>query len=409
MRYANWAACLLGAAIAGTSPAASADINTEWDATACDVIGAAKPVTPLGVRTLAIAQTAAYEAVKRVISGQGASDASAEAAVAAAYRSALIALAPAQQAMIEVAYRKSLDALADSPATSAGIKIGERTAAEVLARRIGDGWSTAESYRPVTSPGVYVPTALPAVSQWTQRKPWLMTSAAQFRPGPPPALNSARWARDYNEVKAMGAKNGSSRSAEQTDIARFWEATLPSIYHGVVRSVAEQPGRDVSRNARLFAAVAQGMDDALIAVFDAKYHYNFWRPITAIRNGDHDGNDATERDASWTPLIETPLHPEYPCAHCILSATVGTILQADIGDSPVPALTTTSYLVAGSRRNWMTTEEFIKEVAEARICDGVHYRTSTEVAAAMGRKVGGLAVQRFFSVSDQRAEPSGQN
>ncbi len=169
-----------------------------------------------------------------------------------------------------------------------------------------------------------MPTAIPVVPQWTQRKPWLMASAAQFRPGPPPALDSAIWARDYNEVKAMGARKGSSRSAEQTDIARFWEATMPSIYHGVVRSVAERPGRDITQNARLFAAVAQGMDDALVAVFDAKYHYNFWRPITAIRNGDKDGNDATERDASWPPFIDTPMHPEYPCAHCIVSATVGT-------------------------------------------------------------------------------------
>jgi hypothetical protein len=138
------------------------------------------------------------------------------------------------------------------------------------------------------------------------------------------------------------------------------------------------------------------MDDALIAVFDAKYHYNFWRPITAIRNGDKDGNEATERDASWTPLIETPMHPEYPCAHCIASATVGTILQADIGDAPMPALSTTSYLVPGSKRSWMTIEDFVKEVAEARICDGVHYRTSTEVGSAMGRKVGELAVQKFL-------------
>jgi hypothetical protein len=405
MRYASRIACLLGVTITGVSLAVSADINTDWDTTACDVIAAAKPVTPMGVRMLAITQTAAYEAVNRVISGRGAPNASAEAAVAAAYRSALVALAPAQQAMIDVAYQKSLDALTDSPATTEGIEIGERTAAEVLERKIDDGWSTAESYRPVTSPGVYVPTALPAVSQWTQRKPWLMTSAAQFRPGPPPALGSATWARDYNEVKAMGAKNGSSRSAEQTDIARFWEATLPSIYHGVVRSVAEQPGRDVSRNARLFAAVSQGMDDALIAVFDAKYHYNFWRPITAIRNGDNDGNDATERDASWMPLIDTPMHPEYPCAHCIVSATVGTILQADIGDSLIPALTTTSYLVAGSKRNWKTAEDFIKEVSEARICDGVHYRTSTEVGTAMGRKVGGLAVQQFFRADQKGAEP----
>ena len=388
-------ACGVALAIASLASVAWADINTDWDETACDVIAAAKPPTPVGVRIVAIAQTAAYEAVKGA-TGADRAGVSAEAAVAAAYRSALIALVPAQTAMIEAAYQRSLGTLAEGPSTNAGIAIGERAAAEVVARKADDGASTTESYRPVTSPGVYVPTTIPAVSQWTQRKPWLMTSAAQFRPGPPPALASAIWARDFNEVRTMGAKTKSTRSAEQTEVARFWEATLPSVYHGVVRSVAEQPGRDITRNARLFAAVSQGMDDALVAVFDAKYHYNFWRPITAIRNGDQDGNDATERDAAWTPLIDTPMHPEYPCAHCIVSATVGTILQADIGDAPLPALTTTSYMVPGSKRSWNSTEDFIREVSEARICDGVHYRTSTEVGVAMGRQVGRLAAQKFF-------------
>ena len=178
--------------------------------------------------------------------------------------------------------------------------------------------AAAETYRPHTTAGVYVPTVIPVVPQWPQRKPWVMTSAAQFRPGPPPTLTSEVWARDYNEIKALGGKNSTRRTAEQTEIARFWEATAPPIYHGVVRSVATVPGREVTQNARLFAAVTQATDDALIAVFDAKYHYNFWRPVTAIRNGDIDGNDATERDPSWTPFIDTPMHPEYPCAHCIL-------------------------------------------------------------------------------------------
>ena len=401
MWITNRFACLLGLAIASATPAAWPDINTDWDKTACDVIAAVKPIPAVALRMLAITQTAAYEAVNRTTDrkprgGERATDASADAAIAAAYRSTLIALVPAQTPMIEGAYQKSIGAIADQSAKSAGIAIGERAATEVLARSTDDGASKAESYRPVTSPGIYVPTTIPAAPQWPQRKPWLMTSAAQLRPGPPPALDSAIWARDYNEVKALGAKNGSTRTAEQTVIARFWEATLPSIYHGVIRSVAEQSGRDVAQNARLFAAVSQGMDDALIAAYDAKYHYNFWRPITAIRNGDKDGNDATERDASWTPLIDTPMHPEYPCAHCILSATVGTILQAEIGDASMPALTTTSYMVEGSKRNWKTTEDFIKEVSEARICDGVHYRTSTEVGAAMGRKVGGLAVEKFL-------------
>ena len=223
-----------------------------------------------------------------------------------------------------------------------------------------------------------------------------MTSPAQFRPGPPPTLTSELWARDYNEIKAIGGKSSTRRTAEQTEIARFWESTMPTIYHGVVRSVAAVPGREVTQNARLFAAVTQAVDDAMIAVFDAKYHYNFWRPITAIRNGDIDGNDATERDPAWTPFIDTPMHPEYPCAHCIVASTVGTVLQAEIGTGPMPTLTTTSDTAKGAARSWTNIDDFVQEVANARIYDGVHYRTSTEVGIAMGREVGAMAVTKYL-------------
>jgi hypothetical protein len=223
-----------------------------------------------------------------------------------------------------------------------------------------------------------------------------MTSADQFRPGPPPDLKSELWARDYNEIKSLGAKNSTSRTAEQTDIARFWETTAATIYFPVVRSVANAPEREATQNARLLAVVAQAMDDALIAVFDAKYHYNFWRPITAIRNGDTDGNDATERDASWAPFIDTPMHPEYPCAHCIHAATVGTILEAEIGAGPLPKLSTSSPTAAGAVRSWTRIDDFVHEVANARIYDGVHYRNSTEVGTAMGKKIGALTAAKYL-------------
>lgn len=155
-------------------------------------------------------------------------------------------------------------------------------------------------------------------------------------------------------------------------------------------------GRDPMRNARLFAALTQAVDDALIAVFDAKYHYNFWRPITAIRNGDLDGNDATDREAGWLPLIDTPMHPEYPCAHCIQAAVVGTLLQAEIGAGPAPTFVTTSPTASGAARRWPSTDAFMQEVAEARIYDGVHYRFSAEAGLAMGRQIGALAAQRFL-------------
>jgi hypothetical protein len=204
------------------------------------------------------------------------------------------------------------------------------------------------------------------------------------------------WARDYDEVKTLGGKNSTRRTAEQTEIARFWEATQPPIYHGIVRSVANAPGREVTQNARLFAVVTQAADDALIAVFDAKYHYDFWRPVTAIRNGDIDGNDAIERDPSWMPFIDTPMHPEYPCAHCIVAGAIGAVLQAEIGAGPMPTLTTTSPTAKGAARSWSKIDDFIQEVANARVWDGVHYRNSTEVGTAMGRQIGAMVAAKLL-------------
>ena len=261
--------------------------------------------------------------------------------------------------------------------------------------RSNDAAGKAEAYRPLTSPGVYIPTAIAIGTQWPERKPWLMTSADQFRPGPPPELKSDLWARDYNEIKKVGDKAGANRTAEQTAIARFWETTQPPIYQGVLRSAALSPGREVTQNARLFAAACEALDDAYIAVFDAKYHYNFWRPITAIRNGDKDGNDATERDASWLPFIDTPMHPEYPCAHCILSGAVAAVLEAEFAGGTLPTLTTTSPTAEGASHSWTKLDDFTQEVANARIYDGVHFRNSTEVGTAMGKKVGALAVAKF--------------
>jgi hypothetical protein len=222
-----------------------------------------------------------------------------------------------------------------------------------------------------------------------------MASAEQFRPGPPPSLASETWARDFNEVKALGAKNSTQRTAQQSDIARFWEATGPAIYFPVARSVANAPGREAAQNARLLATVGVAMDDALTAVMDAKYQYSFWRPITAIRNGDTDGNEATDRSSSWMPFIDTPMHPEYPCAHCILAGSVGAVLKEEVGAGPLPTLTTTSVTANGAARSWTRIEDFVQEVANARIYDGVHFRTSTEVGTDMGRKIGALAAGKF--------------
>jgi PAP2 superfamily len=391
---------LLAVVILTSAPGTWADVVTDANARAADV-ASRLPSTPVAVRVMAIVQVSVFEAVNAV-SGRyppqraklaPAPHASVEAAVAAATRTALAKLMPAQQPAIDADYKALLGRVPDGSAKTAGIALGEQAATAIVALCADDGALAPDVYRPHAAPGVYVPTTGPAVPHWGARRPWVMSRGDHFRPGPPPALTSALWARDYNEIKAVGGKTSTQRTPEQTAMAKFWEATLPVVYWPVARAVAGAPGRDLTDNARLFALAGIAMDDALIAVFDAKYHYNFWRPVTAIRNGDLDGNDATERDGGWAPFIDTPMHPEYPCAHCIVSASLGAVVEGEIGSGPTPKLSSASSTAGGAVRTWATVGDFVKEVAEARIYDGVHYRNSTEVGTAMGRKIGELAVQ----------------
>jgi membrane-associated phospholipid phosphatase len=387
------AARLIAAAfpLVGAASDASADAITDWNMKAGDLITEAKIGTPPAIRVMAYAQTAVHEAVQASATGV-----SVDAAVAAANRAVFTKLLPAQQALVDKMYEAALVGIPDGAAKTAGIAAGERAAANVFAQRAKDAVA-GESYRPHTAAGVYVPTAGPAVPTWSTRTPWLMTSASQFRAGPPPALASDAWVRDYNEVKELGAKASGKRSAEQTDIARFWEYSLPAIYHGAIRSIAEQPGRDVVRNARLFAAAAQAMDDAMIGVFEAKYHYHFWRPVTAIRNGDIDGNDATVRDAAWAPLIDAPMHPEYPSGHAILAGAVGAVLKADLGKSR-PVIATASPSAKGAVRRWPGVDEFVREIGDSRIYAGMHFRSAIDAGTFMGERIGELAVTRLIAV-----------
>jgi hypothetical protein len=401
MQLKHWIATLvLAVAILTGAQCVRADVVTDANAKAAE-IASRHPATPPAVRIMAFVQISVFDAVNAITARYPQTrakiaappGASVDAAVAAATRTVLLKLMPTQQAAIDADYQAALKSVPDGAARTGGIAVGGQAAAACLARE--DGMGLPDTYRPHATAGVYVPTLLPAVPNWGKRRPWVMTGGDQFRPGPPPGLTSETWTRDYNEIKAIGGKNSTQRSPEQTAIAKFWEATAPAVYWPVARSVASMPGRDVTDNARLLAVAAMAMDDALVAVFDAKYTYNLWRPVTAIRNGDVDGNAATERDPSWTPFIDTPMHPEYPCAHCIVSGSLGAVLEAELGGRPSPKLSSASSTAGGAVRAWASVGEFVQEVAVARIYDGVHYRNSTEVGAAMGKKIGELAVRSF--------------
>jgi hypothetical protein len=319
-----------------------------------------------------------------------------QAAAVAAAHTVLLNLFPEQKSTLDSSYTASLAQIPESSGKTAGITIGEKAAAEVIALRASDGSNAPNAYRPATSPGAYISTTLPIGTAWGGVTPWVMDRGSQFRPAPPPSLTSREWASDYNEVKDLGWKKSTSRTPEQSDIGRFWIITGPQSWDPVVRQLAAAPGRTLLANARLFALVEIAGADAYIAVFDAKYAFNFWRPITAIRNADMDGNNDTTRVPDWEPLIDTPLHPEYPCAHCIASVATGTVLESEFGKGTVPVLTMTSPTAPGVTRKWTSIKEWEDEISAARIYGGIHYRNSTVVGQAMGRKIGDLAVQRYL-------------
>ena len=391
----------------GNSLPARADVISDWNQTACDVVAKVGPGAP-GHRMIAVAQVAVFEAVNAIDPRympympriQAPPGASVDAAVAAANRAVLLALMPGEESNIEAAYESAMKKIADGPSKADGIAVGEQAAAQVVARAASDGATGPDNYQWQTTPGRYVPTVVPAVPSWPRRTPWIMERASQFRPAAPPALASEVWARDLQEVRALGGKNSTVRTAAQTEIARFWEDTRPLIYYPVLRAVAQMPGRSVAQNARFYATAAMAADDALIAVFDAKYAYNFWRPITALRIEHMAGGSKSEADPTWTPFITTPLHPEYPCAHCVVSGAMGAVIREELRGRPSPRMSSTSPTSPGVVHEWETVDAFMDEVAMARIYDGVHFRNSTVVGNQIGKTVGTLVQQRF-------ARPSG--
>ena len=382
---------------------ARADVVTDWNDVAVAHVVAARQLPPDGARAVAMMHVAMFDAINAVqprytpyaFKGKAPAGASAEAAGAAAARTVLLKLYPEQSAAIEKAYAASLAAIPDGAGKSAGIALGEQVGNRCIALRTEDGASATFAYRPVTSAGVYVPTMIPVSANWPNVKPFVMKEPAQFRPGPPPALKSAEWTKDLNEIQQVGGQQSSVRTPEQTDVGRFWALTGVPSWNPIVRALSASAGLSLLENARLFALVNMAATDSFISVFDAKYAYNLWRPITAIRNGDLYGNGDIARDGGWMPLIDTPMHPEYPCAHCISSAAVGTVLASYFGGRPI-SVTMTSPTAPGVTRKWERLEDYVQEVNDARVWAGVHYRFSTRVGTDMGRKIGELAVRQYL-------------
>ena len=396
-----WRATLLVASLAAPSIAttACADVIMDWNAKA-DAIAAEKQIGgPQHARGLGILHLAMFEAVNAPerryapykLNLTADRNTSKEAAAASAGYDVLLSLYPDKKADLDVILANALAGVSDGEPKAKGITLGKKAAAEMIALRANDGIDVKESYRPATTPGVYVPTAAVASSTVGGFTPWVMTSGSQFRPAPPAALDSETWTRDLNEIRELGGRNSTKRTAEQTTIGQFWFLTGARTYNPIIQQVAKAKDMDVVDCARLFALVSLAGADAYTAVFDAKFTYNLWRPVTAIRNADQTGNKATPREASWLPLGDTPMHPEYPCAHCIVSASVSAVLQGVVGET-ASEISLMSPTAPGVTRRWTRLQDYSDEVANARIYAGFHYRFSTEVGKDMGKKIGELTI-----------------
>jgi hypothetical protein len=381
-----------------------ADVVTDWTQTAIEVMKAVNVGGNPWTRSLAMMHVSMSDSVNAVQDRYArftpgiATDpnASAEAAAAAAAREILMRQYPGQKARIDAAFAAMLETVPDGPARTAGISLGEKVAASVFADRQNDATSAPETYRPLTRPGVWVPTTPPLFPQYATAMPWGIKSASEFRPGPPPNLSSALYARDYNETKEFGAMKSSKRTDAQSDAVRFWtQSNLGPAWYQAAAQLSAHKGLGLADNARLFALLSMGLANCFIVDWDAKFQYGFWRPVTAIRNGDEDGNDATERDAGWLPLNTTPMHPEYPSQAGINAGASRRVLESVFGTGPV-TFNATDVGDARLQRSFTSLAQLAEEQKDVRIWGGIHFRNSLEVGDSMGRKIADHLVANYL-------------
>jgi hypothetical protein len=396
-------AALLTSMLLMPVPARANNAVLEWNqiAFAATVTATQGPLPQ--VRSMAIVHVSVHDAVNAITCdywtylpvGCGHSGSPEAAAIAAAHR-ALVGLFPAQAPALGAARAASL-ASRGLTEGDPGITFGEAIAAQILAIRSADGAAQAQVLYTAPGagePGVWVATSpAPALLPgWGNVDLWVLNNRSQFEPDGPPALPSRRYARDVNEIKEIGSLTSQTRTAEQTEIARFWLATPTAIWNGVARQVMQARGLNLSESARSLALVYLASADASVACWTAKYTFNLWRPISAIRNADVDDNAGTDADPSWTPLFPTPPHPEYLSGHSTNSSAMASVMMLLFDDNPGAPIVATSPTNPGFERHWQRLSEGVDEVIEARIYSGIHFRSADEDGAAVGRNIARFVV-----------------
>lgn len=392
-----------------SSITAKADVVLDWNAIAVSTVVSPGQSPFAHARFMAITQLAVFEAVNAIKGDykpylgtvRAPAGASAEAAaVAAAYHvlKNYFPLAP----NLDAAYAASLAVIPNGPAKSGGITTGQAAAAQMIALRLGDGSSPPRSYLPTSmDAGVWqlTPGCAPTggvAFQWQDMTPFGVASVpgsqewiAQFSPGPPPALTSERYARDYDEVKRVGnvTSGPSERPQDRADVARFYAVSSPSfVFNLAARQVAAAEGGSLSENARTLALLNMASNDGLVASFWTKYHYQLWRPETAIREGSRDGNPATDPDFSFVPYIVTPCFPSYPSNHASGSNSAAEILRRVYGAGG-HAITMANPAVPGLTFHYTTFNQITDDISDARVYGGIHFRFDQDAGADLGRDI----------------------
>jgi len=368
-----------------------ADEVLRWNRVATDAAARARTDPFTESRALAILHLAVHDAVNSVDRRYAtygpalpaAKGASPEAAVAAAAHDTLVKLFPAARDVFDAQLRETLSAIAEGPARSAGVDVGRQAAARTLAARRDDGVDSSIPFRPGREPGAYRPTPpdfTPAImTQWGTLAPFVLRSAAQFRPSSPPAVGSAQARADVDEVRKIGAKAGSLRNDEQSEIARFWYENVGQGWNRIARGVAAERDLDLWENARLFALLNAAIADGFIAAFEAKYHYAYWRPATAIREAG---------EAAWLSYLDTPPVPDHPSAHAVTGAAAAAVLARCFESDFVSFAATSGDPYPGLVRHFWSFSEAARENGASRVLAGIHFPTAVRAGLGQGDEVG---------------------
>ena len=400
--------CLLVSGAVMTGVQARADVVSDWNLQALRVPFA---VGPPQARVLAMVHVAMHDAINSVtgdyqayaIKLDASPSTSPIAAGAAAAHAVLAGLFPAMADAYDDALTASLEHVFE-PGRSRGIEIGAQVGAYILALRGNDGFSAPAPYTPGSGPGVWIPTPpafAPALLPGLGRVvPFALHSGDQFRPDGPPSLLSDKWAADLNEVQAVGASNAEAlgrRTPEQSATARFWLGNMIPIMQQIALQVSAARGLSLADNARFFALISIAGFDAYIATWDAKYAYNFWRPITAIQHADLDGNPLTTADPSWTPLGPTPPFPDYVSGHTAYTRACVRVLEEVFGKAPVSYTVMNPAVPPAERvRTYTSFRQLSEEMIEARILAGIHFRTADRDGDRLGRQVAQFAIKHVL-------------